>query len=677
MMANKTKKIAIGTGLMGIAAIGYLFVIGVIHPARAQINTDTPPQLVVYLESPDVSSATQAPIFGQTRFVIRFSGEGVSTITGVDVDAYVQGGLTRTLHCTNQSTDTLFRWSMYCDTLDLPNGRYQVGFRAHTPSGDAILMSPGSSTGLFGPLTVSNTFQITHPTAGSQVSGIIPVSFSASGDLAAARFSIEGSNQPVINMLRTGGQQYISSQWSAEWDSRNVSNGTNTILVSIQTRSGMQLENVALAPLSIYNTTCTAAWTCTDWIACSSAGIQTRVCSDGCGNTRTESQSCAVPAGPSTETPPATPTPTTGETASPPPGVPIVTLIQPGNGATISATALIRAEVSGEVSGVTMYYRSVDSPVEYRIGSATVSSTNDHIWARSWDTENVPDGGYFVYARAVNAAGQYGMSGVIGVSVANTSELVIGPDGSVSIPPSPPVENFTEPDADGDGTTDEEELLLGTAVHSPDTNADGTSDVAELFGTTSSSAAQSLARLVALGRLTQQQADAIRMRLEANVWEQPTTKGTLMPDLFTIARIENKTIGSHNAIVISGTGPANTYLTLYIYSNPIVVTTKTDAQGNFVYTLDSGLDDGKHEVYVTVTDDTGKIEEKSAPFAFFIRQAQAVSEDEYLRGDVNVSQTQDRSINNYLRMVAIIVLSLTAALAIGWLMKQRNKHSPA
>ena len=67
---------------------------------------------------------------------------------------------------------------------------------------------------------------------------------------------------------------------------------------------------------------------------------------------------------------------------------------------------------------------------------------------------------------------------------------------------------------------------------------------------------------------------------------------------------------------IKGKALPNSFVTIYIYSLPIIVTVKADANGAWTYTLDKELDDGEHEIYVATTDNTGKIAAKSAPFTF-------------------------------------------------------------
>jgi hypothetical protein len=75
---------------------------------------------------------------------------------------------------------------------------------------------------------------------------------------------------------------------------------------------------------------------------------------------------------------------------------------------------------------------------------------------------------------------------------------------------------------------------------------------------------------------------------------------------------------------ITGKGLPNSFVTLYIFSSPTIATVKTDADGSFVYTFDKELEDGEHEVYIAVTDNTGSIIAQSSPFSF-IKEAQAFS----------------------------------------------------
>ncbi len=118
---------------------------------------------------------------------------------------------------------------------------------------------------------------------------------------------------------------------------------------------------------------------------------------------------------------------------------------------------------------------------------------------------------------------------------------------------------------------------------------------------------------------------------EANIkYESPKDSGLVREDMLTVTSIsslsETNSANENNAnpAIISGTGLPNSFVTLYIFSTPIVVTVKTDTQGNWTYIFDKELDDGAHEVYVGITDNAGKIVAKSNPLSF-IKTAEAYS----------------------------------------------------
>lgn len=73
---------------------------------------------------------------------------------------------------------------------------------------------------------------------------------------------------------------------------------------------------------------------------------------------------------------------------------------------------------------------------------------------------------------------------------------------------------------------------------------------------------------------------------------------------------------------ISGTALPNSYVTLYVFSSPTIVTVRADENGVFSYTFEKELEDGEHEVYVAITDNTGAIVARSNPFRF-VKQAEA------------------------------------------------------
>lgn len=69
---------------------------------------------------------------------------------------------------------------------------------------------------------------------------------------------------------------------------------------------------------------------------------------------------------------------------------------------------------------------------------------------------------------------------------------------------------------------------------------------------------------------------------------------------------EIKGKGLGGKLTFSGVGPANSVIYIYIYTEPIVVTTKTDENGDWVYELDQPLEGEKHIAYATVKTSSGK-----------------------------------------------------------------------
>lgn len=144
------------------------------------------------------------------------------------------------------------------------------------------------------------------------------------------------------------------------------------------------------------------------------------------------------------------------------------------------------------------------------------------------------------------------------------------------------------------------------------------------------------------------------------------TSGTVAPTKLNIAKVENtqQPAEQKNLLTFSGVGPPDSIVTIFIYSDPIVVTTRTDADGNWTYTLDNQLGEGQHQAYVTVTTDTGRVLEKSNPLAFFVSQAQAVTEQEFLARNATPERSSDSLLRYYLIMAGLLVgLSL---MAVAW-----------
>ncbi len=182
-------------------------------------------------------------------------------------------------------------------------------------------------------------------------------------------------------------------------------------------------------------------------------------------------------------------------------------------------------------------------------------------------------------------------------------------------------------DTDGDGVTDYDEInIYHTDAQNGDTDQDGFTDGAELLARTNPSGGMR----IATGFGTS--APVIAAGTDESVpFVNPMISGKTEPTLLTVKNVEvyevaTTTEGEVTAkkLKFAGTALPNTFVTLYIFSEPIVVTVKADGAGAWVYTLDKELPDGTHQVYSTLTDAGGRILAKSEPLPF-VKQAAAVS----------------------------------------------------
>jgi hypothetical protein len=80
--------------------------------------------------------------------------------------------------------------------------------------------------------------------------------------------------------------------------------------------------------------------------------------------------------------------------------------------------------------------------------------------------------------------------------------------------------------------------------------------------------------------------------------------------------VKSVAVTPQKKLEIHGTALPNSYVTLYIYSTPIIVTVKTDSTGQWQYTLDRELETGEHKIYAATVDNSGKIVAKSTPIPF-------------------------------------------------------------
>jgi hypothetical protein len=166
-------------------------------------------------------------------------------------------------------------------------------------------------------------------------------------------------------------------------------------------------------------------------------------------------------------------------------------------------------------------------------------------------------------------------------------------------------------DSDGEGISNFDEInIYGTNPNASDSDDDGISDGTEL--------------------LTHTHPLSAGAANDSIFFEDPRTKGATSSK-FTISAITPEATTTDidgkihvTAVKFSGSAPANSFIVLYIFSEPIIATVRSDADGAWIYTLNKELPDGEHEVVTAITDLGGRILARSEPLPF-IKQAEAFS----------------------------------------------------
>ncbi len=203
-------------------------------------------------------------------------------------------------------------------------------------------------------------------------------------------------------------------------------------------------------------------------------------------------------------------------------------------------------------------------------------------------------------------------------------------------------ENISK-DSDSDSITDFDEVnLYKTDPFNADSDSDGFIDGIEVLGGF----------------------DPKNAEPEANIaYESPKENGVTRDDLLTVDHITTVTDDNNKESLpkahLGGKALPYSFVTLYIFSTPIVITVKTDKEGNWSYIFDKELDDGDHEVYVGITDNAGKIVAKSNPLSF-VKTAEAFTPVSANSGVAKVETPEEPALLNGSMMLAIGSIAIVA-----------------
>jgi len=202
-------------------------------------------------------------------------------------------------------------------------------------------------------------------------------------------------------------------------------------------------------------------------------------------------------------------------------------------------------------------------------------------------------------------------------------------------------------DSDNDELSDWQELIIGTNPFNPDTDSDGYLDGIEYrLGFDSKKAGP---------------ADKI-------LWQDPREKGKVGERVVveSVEIVDGK-------LKIIGRGIPNSFVTIYIFSKPIVALAKVNENGFFEYVLDKKLPDGAHTVYVALTNNKGEIEEKSSAFTFVQSQGKILRITEFLSPEDASPPSKVLERNFLILVLALIVFSLGIGFFIMGLVIQRKR----
>jgi hypothetical protein len=221
--------------------------------------------------------------------------------------------------------------------------------------------------------------------------------------------------------------------------------------------------------------------------------------------------------------------------------------------------------------------------------------------------------------------------------------------------------NESASDKDNDGISDyDEQFLYNSNPEAPDTDNDGILDGIEIMG--GYNPTDPSAEAIIKYELPQESFAVIDNELLKVVAIAPVIRNDLNE--------EDPEVQAE----IRGRGLPNSFVTLYIFSSPTIVTVRTDQDGSFVYTFEKELEDGEHEVYVAVTDNTGWIVAQSNPFKF-IKEAQAFTPvDSEAPATTEVAQYNLQSLDVYNVIVGLGILALgLILLMLGVGLREREK----
>ncbi|MFH0923844.1 MAG: Ig-like domain-containing protein [Candidatus Falkowbacteria bacterium] len=221
-------------------------------------------------------------------------------------------------------------------------------------------------------------------------------------------------------------------------------------------------------------------------------------------------------------------------------------------------------------------------------------------------------------------------------------------------------------DSDGDGLSDDMEKRFNTDPFNADSDNDGYNDGDEIKNQYNPSGE---------GALEEGISPIDEAITQNKTIGQPKTDGE-EAEYLVVNAVVNKSNGQEEGkgYDFSGQAEPGSVVALYVYSDlPLVATAKVDEYGNWQYELSHSLNDGEHEIYAVVNDNTGKVVSKSKPLNFFIKEAKAISVQDFVSIAAPAAAQQSESMIKYYMAIAASMMIIGIALFIAFNI-QRKKH---
>ncbi len=137
-------------------------------------------------------------------------------------------------------------------------------------------------------------------------------------------------------------------------------------------------------------------------------------------------------------------------------------------------------------------------------------------------------------------------------------------------------------------------------------------------------------------------------------------------------KVKKVDLTEEKEVVFSGQALPNSFVTLYIYSTPIIVTVKTDNNGEWRYILDKELENGDHTVYIATVNNSGNIVAKSSPY-LFTKTAEAVTFRDASVAEVYTDQNKPGLLKGDVVIYVVILIIMIILTLFGISISRKEK----